>query len=262
MEIIVCIKRVPDLSEIDVAIDASGRAIKEDDLVFGLNEWDRFAVEEALRLKEAHGGRVTVITVGGEESEDVLRRSLAMGADEAIRLSDPAFADADAFVVARILHAAIAQRPFDLILTGSVSSDSGAGVVGGMLAAMLDIPQVALATYIEVVDGAVGVQHEVEGGLERAVNVDLPALVTVQTGINEPRYVSIRGIRKVAGAEIPVLDSALLGLTSDEVGDTARWIRVEALNRPPEGRSAEILEGRTEDVVDQLVERLKERGGV
>lgn len=256
MEIIVCVKRVPDLAEVDVSIDATGRGIKSDDLVFGLNDWDRFAVEEALQLKEKHGGRVTVITVGDEEADDVLRRALAMGADEAIRLADPEFAEADGYMTARILHAAISKRPFDLVLTGSVSSDRGAGVVGGMLAAMLDIPQVALATAIDATAATLTVQHEVEGGLERVVEMDLPALVTVQTGINEPRYVSIRGIRKVSGVEIPVLDG------DGQIDASARWVRVEEMFLPPSGQGAEILEGRTDDVVDQLVERLKMQGGV
>lgn len=262
MDIIVCIKRVPDLSESEVEVDATGRAIRDDDLVYGLNEWDRFAVEEALRLKEIHGGRVTAITVGDENSEDELRRALAMGVDEAVRLWDPEFGEADGWVTARILRAAISSRPFDVVLTGSVSSDGGAGVVGGMLAAMLEIPQVALATSMEIRGDVASVRHEVEGGLERAVEVDLPVLVTVQTGINEPRYVSIRGIRRVAGAEIPVLSASDLGLASDEIGPAAHRVRLEGLSRPPAGRSAEILEGRTDEVVGQLIDRLKAQGSV
>lgn len=260
MDIIVCIKRVPDVSEVEVRIDSAGTGIKDDDLVYGLNEWDRFAVEEALQLKERHGGKVTVITVGDDDSEEVLRRALAMGADAAIRLTDPRFAGADGYVTARILHAAISKRRFDLILAGSVSSDSGSGVVGGMLAAMLGIPQVALATSLEVENGKAVVQHEVEGGLERLLEVDMPVLVTVQTGINEPRYVSIRGIRKVAGVDIPSLDADALGLESDQLG--SRWVTVEEMFLPPAGGGAEILQGRTDEVVEQLVERLKSRGGI
>lgn len=258
MDIVVCVKRVPDLSEIEVEVDASRKRIRTADLTFGMNDWDRFAVEEAIRIRDEQGGRVTVLTVGDEESEDVLRRALAMGADEAVRITDPVLAGADAWGTARALHAAVASIPFDLVLAGSVSSDSGAGLVGGMLAGMLGIPQVALATAITVTGGSMRVRHEVEGGLERVVDVDLPALVTVQTGINEPRYVSIRGIRRVADVAIPVRTAADLGLASGE----ARRVELDELFLPPAGGNAEILEGSTESVVDQLIERLRQKGGL
>ncbi len=262
MDIIVCVKRVPDLSEVEVEIDVSNRRIKTDDLAFGINEWDKFAVEEAVRLREDHGGTVTALTVGDEDSEDVLRRALAMGADGAVRLTDQTFEGADAYVTARVLHAAIASMPFDLILTGSVSSDSGAGLVGGMLSEMLGIPQVALATSISMEGGKMLVQHEVEGGMERVVEVELPALVTVQTGINEPRYVSIRGIRRVAGIGITVKTAADLDLDSDQTGEMAKWVEIDEMFLPPEGVSAEILDGSPEDIVEQLIDRLKQHGGL
>lgn len=257
MNLIVCIKRVPDLADVDIEIDGSGTHIRTADLTFGMNEWDRFAVEEAIRLKEEHGGSVTVLTVGDEASEDVLRRALAMGADEAVRLSDPAFEGADAWMTARILHAAVRARPFDLVLAGSVSSDSGSGVVGGMLAEMLGVPQVALATAVTVTGGTARVRHEVEGGMERVVDVDLPALVTVQTGINEPRYVSIRGIRKVADVVIPVQGAADLGLSPEP-----RRVTVIGMMRPPAGRRAELLEGDADAVAGQLADRLRQHGGL
>jgi electron transfer flavoprotein beta subunit len=260
MDIVVCVKRVPDLSEVEVRIGPSGRSIETADLTFGINEWDHFAVEEALRLREAHQGKVTVLTVGGPESEEVLRRALAMGADEAVRIDDPAPESADAYAVARLLRAAIAGMGYDLILTGAVSSDGGSGLVGGMLAEMLDIPQVALGTAVSVTGGMARIRHEVEGGLERLVEVDLPALVTVQTGINEPRYVSIRGIRKVSRVDIPVKTASDLGLP-DDVGEAVR-VRAGELVRPPQTGSAEMLEGHTDEIVDQLIERLKQRGGL
>ncbi|MFC2085792.1 electron transfer flavoprotein subunit beta/FixA family protein [Bacteroidota bacterium] len=254
MEIVVCIKRVPDTAEIDIEITPAGRGIKSDDLVFGISEWDKFAVEEAIRIREAVGGRITAITVGDEDSEDVLRRALAMGADDALRIEPENFDQTDAYSIARLLCTAIEGRPFDLILTGAVSGDLGAGMVGGMVAAMLDIPQVALATRIGVSGTTVQVQHEVENGLERIVEVSLPALVTVQTGINEPRYVSIRGIRKVSQIEIPVVKP---GVATEEA-----WATVDELHLPIVEHRAEILKGNTEDLVDQLIQRLKVRGGL
>ncbi len=262
MEIIVCIKRVPDVSEVEVEIDRTGQGIEETDLVYGINEWDNFAIEAAVQLKETHGGRVTAITVGGEDDEEVLRRAMAMGADEALHLKDPAFENSDGYGIATILHKAITARPHDLVLTGAISGDVGSGHVGGMLAAKLGIRQVALATDLTVERSRATVRHEVEGGLERVVELDLPALVTVQTGINEPRYVSIRGIRKVSGMEIPVASASDLGLDPATVGREGARVITEELFLPPRGEGAEMLEGDDEEMVDTLIERLREHGGL
>ena len=259
MDIIVCIKRVPDLAEAELEIDAEGRGLETEDLDFDINEWDDFAVEAAVQLKEKHGGKVTAITVGDEDAEEVLRRALAMGADEAILLSDDAFEGADPFATAKALHACIKARPFDLIVCGAISSDGTSGHVGGMLAAMLDVPQVALATGLEVEGGKALVRHEVEAGLEREVEMDLPCLVTAQSGLNEPRYVSIRGIRKVANVEITERAAGDLGLAEDAVG---RRVQLDGIAFPETGGGAEILEGSVDDAVATLVERLRERGGL
>lgn len=259
MEILVLVKRVPDTSEAELVVDGSGRALAADDLSYGTNEWDDFAVEEAVRLKEAHGGSVTAITLGDEDAQEVLRRALAMGADKGLHLEDDAFADLDPEGVARVLHAAAREGGYDLVLCGAVSSDAGAGQIGGRLAALLDVPFVALATKLDVEGAKATVQHEVEGGLERVVDLDLPAVISVQTGINEPRYVSIRGIRKVSSVEIPTRGAADLGI--DAAAAHART-RVTALSAPPAGGTAEILEGDVDAAVATLVERLKERGAI
>jgi electron transfer flavoprotein beta subunit len=262
LEIIVCIKRVPDVSEAEIEIGSDGRSLVDSDLEYDVNEWDNFAIEAAVRLKEAHGGRVTAITIGGEESEDVLRRALAMGADEALHLMDAAFDEADAWGAATILLRAVADRPHDLILSGAVSSDEARGHVGAMLSAMLDIPMVALATDLSVEGGTATIRHEVEGGLERVTRVDLPALVSVQTGLNEPRYVSIRGIRKVSGMEIPVKGAADLGLDSSTIGAGAARVLLEEFFLPPRGKGAEMLDGDEEQMVEKLVDRLLQEGGL
>ncbi len=255
MNIAVCVKRVPDLAEATVEIDASRRDIRTADLTFGLNDWDRFAVEEAIRLRDEHGGHVTVYSVGDAESDDVLRKALAMGADAAVRLDDPSFASLDALGAARVLAAAIAPSAPDVVLTGAVSSDQGSGALGGLLAELLGLPQVALATSLSVTGRSARVRHEVEGGLERVVDVDLPVVVSVQTGINEPRYVSVRGIRKVADVEIPVRGAADLGLPVPAPRVTTLEVFL-----PPSGKTAELLQGSTAAVVDQLVDRIKQRG--
>ncbi|MCL7991522.1 MAG: electron transfer flavoprotein subunit beta/FixA family protein [marine benthic group bacterium] len=260
MEIIVCIKRVPDLSEAEIEIGRDGVSLDDEDLDYDVNEWDNFAIEAAVQLKEEHGGRVTVITVGDEEAEDVLRRALAMGADEAVHLMDDAFEGSDALGTATILQRAIADRPFDLILTGAISGDEARGHVGPMLAALLDIPMVALVTELSVESGTITVRHEVEGGLERITRMVLPALVSAQTGLKEPRYVSIRGIRKVAGMEIPVLEAGDLDLDSSQVGLAGSAVTIEEIFLPPRGEGAEMLEGSEESVVEKLVERLQREG--
>ena len=260
MNIVVCVARVPDTTEVEVQIDRDGRGIVEDDLAYGINEWDNFAVEAALQLREEHGGTVTAVTVGGDEDEEVLRRALAMGADAALHLRDGSFAGSDAAGIARILHAAVGARPHDLVLTGAVTADNGSGSVGAMLAGLCDLPHVSLATSIRVEDGVARVRHEVEGGLEREVELDLPALVTVQTGINEPRYVPIRGIRKVAGMDIPVLGAAELGIDPSSVGASGSAVAVEQLFLPSRGEGAEILSGDDDERVSKLVTRLRELG--
>ncbi len=268
MNIIVCIKRVADTSEAEIVIQRGGQGLEEEDFAWGINEWDNFAVEAAVQLKEQHGGVVTAMTLGGEDDEEVLRRALAMGCDEAVHLCDEAFAGADAWGIAKALAAAVRGRSYDLLLCGAVSGDAGGGQVGGFLAGLLDLPLVALATCLEVGSGNGGtggvarVRHEVESGLERVVEVDLPAVVTVQTGINEPRYVSIRGIRKVAGAEVQVLDGAALGLQAAELGSAGARVRLEELFLPPRGEGAEVLEGSDEEIVQRLVEMLHQRGGL
>ena len=262
MEIIVCVKRVPDTAELEIEIDRSGSGIEERDLAYGVNEWDNFAIEAALAIKEEHEGKVTAITIGGADDEEVLRRALAMGADEAVHLMDSGFDGSDAQGIATILHKAITARPFDLVLTGAISSDRSSGQVGGMLAAMLGIPQVVLATYLKVDGGKAIVAHEVEGGLERKVELDLPALISVQTGLNEPRYVSIRGIRKVSKMEIPVQNAGDLELDTTAVGAPGAKVSVEELFLPPKGEGAEMLEGDDEEMVEQLVAKLREQGGL
>ena len=162
MDIVVCVKRVPDTSEAEVVIAKEGKTIEERDLVFDINEWDRYAVEEAVQLKEQYGGSVTVVTVGPEEADDTLRRCFATGADRAIRLTDGAFQGSDAATIARILHQVIRDLKFDLVLTGAQASDDGYGQVGPTVAELLQIPHATLVTHIDIIDGQARVQRELE----------------------------------------------------------------------------------------------------
>jgi electron transfer flavoprotein beta subunit len=262
MDIIVCLKWTPDTSEADLAIAGDGKDIKKDDLDYDLNDWDRFAVEEAVRIKEKLGGKVTVVSVAPEEAEEMLRESLARGADEAYQVWDEAFKGSDGFAVARILANFIKERPYDLVLTGTLAEDDCAGQVGGMLAAMLDIPSSTLVSKIELQGGAVKFNRELEGGLYEAVEMDLPALLAVATGLNEPRFVSIRAVRKVAGLEIPTVEMDALGLEASQVGAEGSRIEIQSMSLPPEGEGAEIIKGSAEEAAARLAEILKEKGGI
>jgi electron transfer flavoprotein beta subunit len=262
MNIIVCVKRVPETTDADIFIDKSGKDIDKSGLVFDLNEWDSYAIEEAIQLKEKLGGTVTVISMGGEESNESLRKCLAMGADDAIRLTDPTFNGSDGFTTAKILGEAIRKIPYDLILTGTQAEDDGYGQVGIALAELLRIPHAALINRLEVQDKKVKVHRELEGGLEELFEIDLPALLTIQTGINEPRYVSIMGIRKVAKKEIKTLGASDLNLKAEAVGLSGSDIQLEKIFLPPVGEGAVMLDGKPEELALKVFDILKDRGGL
>ncbi len=261
MEILVCVKRVPDTAENEFELNSAGNDLDRDDLVYSVNEWDNYAVEEAIQIVDNVGGNVTVIAVGDDESEEVLRREMAMGANNGILLSDDAFEASDGKGIATILKAEIEKGSYDLIMTGA-QADEGAGQVGGMLAAMLDMPYASLVNKIEAGDGKIIVGREIEGGNQEMNEVQLPCVVSIQTGINEPRYVGIRGIRKVASVDIPVKGAGDLGIDAGSVGDAgAKTKRVDYFV-PDMGDGAEMLEGSTGEIIEKLIEKLKAKGGL
>ena len=262
MEILVCVKRVPDTAENEIEVNRDGTGVKQDDLVYSVNEWDNYSVEEALQIREDAGGSVTVITVGDDDSEEVLRREMAMGADNGMLLSDDAFNGSDGFGVASILKAAVDKGNYDLILTGA-QADDGAAQVGGMLAAMLDLPYASLVASLDVLDDkTIKVGREIEGGNLEMSEMALPCVLSIQTGINEPRYVGIRGIRKVASVEIPVNGAGDLGVAADAVGAAGAKAKRIDYFVPELGDGAEMLEGSTDEIADQLIEMLKANGGI
>ena len=262
MNIIVCAKRVPETAEADLMIDKTGKDVIRGGLVFDLNEWDSYAIEEAIRLKEKQGGHVTVISMGGEEANESLRKCLAMGADDAVRLTDPAFEGADGQATARVLSESIVKLPFDLILTGTQAEDDGYGQVGGSIAELLGISHATVVNQIEAEGKKLKVHRELEGGLEEILEIDLPALLTIQTGINEPRYVSIMGIRKVAKKEIKVLAAKDLTLAANETGLSGSDTRIEKISFPPTTGAAKMIEGNPEEVALNVINVLKDKGGL
>lgn len=262
MEILVCVKRVPDTSENEIELNSAGNDIDRDDLVYSVNEPDNYAVEEALQMVEKSGGNVTVATVDSEEGEEILRRELAMGAKQSVLISDESFSDSDGAGVAKLLKAFVQKGKYDLILTG-VQADNGAAEVGGMLAAMLDYPFASLVNSIEVLNGnKLKVSREIEGGNKEMNEIDLPCVLSIQTGINQPRYVGMRGIRQVATVEIPTLGPAELGIDAASVGKSGAKVRRTDYFVPVLGKGAEILNGSREEVVDKVIELLRAKGGL
>jgi len=253
---------VPDTSENEIQLNSAGNDIERDDLVYSINEPDNYAVEEALQIAAKAGGNVTVVTVGGDDDEEVLRREMAMGANHGVLISDDAFKGSDGRGIATILKAFVQKSHFDLILTGIQAEDGGAQV-GGMLAALLDYPFASLVNAITVLDGGkLKVSREIEGGNREMNEIDLPCVLSIQTGINEPRYVGMRGIRQVASVEIPTFGASDLGVDTGTVGQAGAKVKRMDYFVPALGKGAEILQGSQEQIIDKLIELMKAKGGL
>jgi electron transfer flavoprotein beta subunit len=262
MEILVCARRVPDTSENDIQLNGAGSDIERDDLVYSVNEPDNYAVEEALQIVARVGGTVTVVTVGGEDDEEILRREMAMGATHGVLISDDAFAGSDGRGVASILKAFVQKGSYDLILTG-VQAEDGAAQVGGMLAAMLDCPFASLVNSIEVLENRkLKISREIEGGNKEISEIDLPCVLSIQTGINEPRYVGMRGIRAVASVPIPTYGATELSINPTTVGHAAAKVRRLDYFVPVLGKGAEMLEGSREENIEKLLALVAAKGGL
>lgn len=262
MEILVCARRVPDTSENEITLNSAGNDIERDELVYSVNEPDNYAVEEALQIVAKAGGNVTVVTVGGEDDEEILRREMAMGAHHGVLISDEAFNGSDGRGIATILKGFVQKGNYDLILTGVQAEDGGAQV-GAMLAAMLDYPFASLVNSIEVLDGRkLKIGREIAGGNREISEIDLPCVLSIQTGINEPRYVGMRGIRAVASVPIPTYGVSELGIDPGAVGEAAARVRRVDYFLPQLGKGAEMLEGSREEVIDKLVELVAAKGGL
>lgn len=262
VEILVCVRRVPDTSENEIELNSAGNDIKRDELVYSINEPDNYAVEEALRIAAKVGGNVTVATVGGEDDEEVLRRQMAMGANHGVLIADEAFRGSDGRGIATILKAFVEKGHYDLILTGVQAEDGGAQV-GGMLAALLDYPFASLVNSIEVIEGKkLKISREIEGGNKEMNDIDLPCVLSIQTGINEPRYVGMRGIRQVAAVPIPTFNSSQLGISESIVGEKAAKVKRVDYFVPALGKGAEILNGSREENIDKVLELIAAKGGL
>ena len=262
MEILVCVRRVPDTSENEIELNSAGNDIERDDLVYSINEADNYAVEEALQIVARVGGNVTVVTVGGEDDEEILRREMAMGANHGVLITDNAFGGSDGKGIATILQTYVQKGKYDLILTGVQAEDGGAQV-GGMLAALLDYPFASLVNSIEVVDAQkLKISREIEGGNKEMSEIELPCVLSIQTGINEPRYVGMKGIRQVASFPIPTFGASDLGVDAGTVGEAAAKVKRVDYFVPALGKGAEILHGTREENIDKVLELVAAKGGL
>ena len=250
MKIVVCIKQISALGD-EIEFTADGRDVEPDYLERALNEWDSYATEEALRIRErADDGEVVVVSVGDEEVEEAMRRCLAMGADRGVRVD---FSEAaDPISIARLLAPAVERERPDLVLCGVQSSDSVQAATGTALAELLGLPRVAVVTQLEWEPGAATarVHRELEGGLVDVTEVDVPALLTIQTGINERRYATLRAIKQAEQKEIAVVEPAAPGEPA---------YRVRRMSVPQKGEGAEPLDGSPADIARRVAEIVRER---
>jgi electron transfer flavoprotein beta subunit len=229
LNIIACVKQVPD-TESQIKVKPDGSGIDDTGIKWVMNPYDEYGVEEALKLKEKLGGEVTIVSVGPARAIETIRTALAMGGDKGIHINDPAFDGADAYTTAAVLAAAIKNVPYDIIFCGQRAVDDDSGQVGAILAELLNIPQITIVTKVDVDGNSVKAIRPVEGA-QLLIEASLPAVITAQKGLNEPRYASLPGIMKAKKKPVDVKDAASLGVTVDVKARVAKVVPPPA--RPP-----------------------------
>lgn len=250
MKILVCMKQVPQ-KDAPLKLNEAGTWIRED-VSYEVNEPDAYALEEALRQKEKHGGEVVVITAGPARAQQVLREALAKGADRAIHLEDDRFTTLDPLNIAKSIAAAVKDEQFDMLFTGLQSDDLGFAQTGVLLAELLGWPHATIIMQIEKNDGGIRVKRELESGFFQYVNMPLPAVLTIQSGINKLRYATLIGIKQAK-------NKPLRKVTFDEVkpaiGDNMQ--KIERLYVPQKTKKTEFVEGSPAEIAKKLVDKLK-----
>jgi electron transfer flavoprotein beta subunit len=239
--------------------------IKDQEITFVASEADNYALEEALRLKEKHGGEVVVISLGGEEAARVLRSGLAVGADRAIHLLDPKFKGSDEFAAAAALAKAIEKDGgADLLLAGVQSDDLGTGMTGTMIAEFLGWAHATVVVGVQVQSDtkSLQAQRELEGGIHESVELTLPAVLTIQFGINQPRYASLKGIMAAKKKEFKIWSAADLGLADDAIGRAGAAYEVKEILIPERKSRVEVISGTPEEAAAILVEKLRKEAKV
>jgi electron transfer flavoprotein beta subunit len=248
VNIIVCIKQVPAK---DAPLSIAGNWIRESDIGFEMNEPDSYALEEALRLKEKHGGEVVALSMGPERVKQTIKEALAKGADRGIHIADDNFAQLDPLGSAKSIAAAIKQQKHDLVLTGLQSDDKGFGQTGVLLAGVLDVPHATIIMAIEVDGQKMKLKRELEAGWFQHIECPLPAVLSIQSGINKVRYATLKGIMAAKKKEITTIARESLGVSAELTQ------RVEKIYVPTKTKKTEFLTGTPKEVANKLVEKLK-----
>jgi electron transfer flavoprotein beta subunit len=250
MKIVVSIKQVPSRDSV-LRVDASGAWIQEADLAYEINEPDAYALEEGLQLKEKHGGEVVVLCAGPARAAQTIREALAKGADRALHIEEENLGAFDPLSLARLMAGALKLEKPDLVLTGLQSDDLGYGQTGVILAELLGLAHATIIMQVEKQDGGIRVKRELEDGWFQHVEMPLPALLTIQSGINKLRYATLMGIKKAKTKEVKRLTAAELGVTP------AAAIRFSRVYLPEKSKHTQILEGSPKEAAAKLVEKLK-----
>ncbi|WP_404428898.1 electron transfer flavoprotein subunit beta/FixA family protein [Sutcliffiella horikoshii] len=256
MNIFVLLKRTFDTEE---RLTVSNGSINEDGAEFIINPYDEYAVEEAIQVRDTHGGEVTVVTVGSEEAEKELRTALAMGADKAVLINtEDDVENGDQFTTAKILAEFLKDKDADLIIGGNVAIDGGSGQVGPRVAELLDIPYVTTITKLEIEGGKATIVRDVEGDSE-VIEASLPLLVTAQQGLNDPRYPSLPGIMKAKKKPLEELELDDLDLDEDDVEAKTKTLEIYL---PPKKEAGRVLQGELDAQVKELVSALRNEAKV
>ena len=252
---------VTEVASVDDEFEIDGLTIDDRYLTHDLNEWDEYAVEEAVQIAEdGEEVEVVTVTIGSEETEDTIRQALAKGADRAIRVWDDTLAEAGLLTPAiksQVLAAVVEAESPDLVLTGVQTADTAFGATGVSLASAIDWSWAAVVNDLELDDGVAHVHRELEGGVEELTDVQLPAVLTIQTGINDPRYASLRGIRQAQSKDLDVHTLADLGLDESVLAD---HIEQTSLYEPEAEGEATLWEGSAEETAADLATMLREKG--
>jgi electron transfer flavoprotein beta subunit len=248
VNIIVCIKQVPAK---DAPLSIAGNWIKESDIGFEMNEPDSYALEEALRLKEKHGGEVIALSMGPERAKLTIKEALAKGADRGIHISDDNFAQLDPLGSAKAMAAAIKKEKVDLVLTGLQSDDHGFGQTGVLIAALSGLPHATIIMQIEVAGDKMKLKRELEAGWFQHIECPLPAVLSIQSGINKVRYATLKGIMAAKKKEIATITRESLGIQHEPTQ------KIERIYVPAKTKKTEFLTGTAKEVATMLVEKLK-----
>lgn len=256
MNLVVCAKQVPDTTAKKELVD--GFRLKREGVETVINPFDEYAIEEAIRQRDAHGGDVVIVMMGPPSAEDTMRKGLAMGADRGVLISDPDLVGSDVWVTARALGATLGQMSFDVVLCGQESADARTGLLPGSLAEVLGLPLLTFAQKLEIEDGTVRIQRQAPGGYQ-VVEAPVPALVGVVKAINEPRYPSLKGIMASKRKEITRKSMQDLGLDQDQAGFAGARTEVVAATPRPEKAQGQVIKEPPEVAARLIADFLQER---